>query len=193
MTSTRGKRLQAAREKHFKSARAAAIALGFPISSYGAHERAELVGGRDYGPDDAKRYAKLFGVSPEWLLTGYKAHSGRPFEAALSQKVRIVGYVGMRGTVHLYDVKPEQMEQVDVSLPIKALTVGLDIREPSVMGLLPKNWFLIYDEEKQRPSLDLIGRLCVIMEEENRIAVRILRQSRTRIRWAAAVKAILPR
>jgi hypothetical protein len=193
MTSTRGKRLQAAREKHFKSARAAAIALDFPMSSYGAHERAELAGGRDYDPEDAKRYAKLFGVTPEWLLTGYKAHSGRLFEVALSQKVRIIGYVGTRSSVHLYHVKPEQMEQVDVHLPINAATVGLDLRESTVTGLLPKNWFLIYDDEEHRPSSDLVGKLCVIAEEKSRIALRVLRQGRTGIRWAAAVRAILPR
>ena len=69
---TRGDRLRIAREhRGFKSGRLAAQALGIPISTYGAHERAEAEGGRDYGPDEAKRYAKRFGVTPEWLLTGF--------------------------------------------------------------------------------------------------------------------------
>src|SRR5216684_6547066 len=68
----RGERLRAARMKRFRSARSAAIALAIPISTYGAHERAESPGGRDYGPDEARRYARHFGVTPEWLLTGHR-------------------------------------------------------------------------------------------------------------------------
>jgi hypothetical protein len=70
MTTTRGERLRTAREKRFKSARSAAKALGIAISTYGAHERAEAPGGRDYGPNEAQRYGRFFGVTPEWLLTG---------------------------------------------------------------------------------------------------------------------------
>ena len=44
--------------------------MGIPVSTYGAHERAQSPGGRDYGPEDAKKYARRFGVTPEWLLTG---------------------------------------------------------------------------------------------------------------------------
>ena len=45
MLRTRGERLRAARLKHFKSARLAAIALHIPVSTYGAHERAQAPGG----------------------------------------------------------------------------------------------------------------------------------------------------
>ena len=71
MLRTRGERLRAARLKHFKSARLAAIALRIPVSTYGAHERAQAPGGRDYGPEEATRYGRRFGVMPEWLLTGW--------------------------------------------------------------------------------------------------------------------------
>lgn len=70
--NTRGERLKASRAKFFKSASAAAVALGVPLATYGAHERAETPGGRDFGPDEAKNYARRFGVSPEWLLLGVK-------------------------------------------------------------------------------------------------------------------------
>ena len=78
MATTRRKRLKEPREKKgFRSARAALLAFRFPVSTYGAHERAELRGGRDYGPDKAKLYAKLFEVAPEWLLMGYAAQGER--------------------------------------------------------------------------------------------------------------------
>ena len=68
---TRGERLRAARLKYFRSARLAAIALRMPVSTYGAHERAQARGGRDYGPEEATRFGRRFGVMPEWLLTGW--------------------------------------------------------------------------------------------------------------------------
>src|SRR5271166_5042515 len=72
MASTRGERLRDARKKLFKSARAAALAFAIPVATYSAHERAQAPGGRDYGPEDAQRYARRFGVTAEWLLTGYR-------------------------------------------------------------------------------------------------------------------------
>src|ERR1700676_3632801 len=72
MTTTRGERLRTARKRHFKSARAAAKALGVPPATYGAHERAQAPGGRgrDYSPEEAELYGFRFKVRPEWLLTG---------------------------------------------------------------------------------------------------------------------------
>src|SRR5260221_6487237 len=70
MATTRGELLRIAREKCFKSARLTGKAMSIPASTYGAHERAQSPGGRDYGPEDAKKYARRFGVTPEWLLTG---------------------------------------------------------------------------------------------------------------------------
>lgn len=68
--STRGDRLRQARAKHYRSARAAAEALDVPISTYNGHERAGHPGGRDYDPEQASFYARAFGVSDTWLLTG---------------------------------------------------------------------------------------------------------------------------
>lgn len=71
--TTRGQRLREARiAAGYGSATAAAVALGVPRSTYNAHERAEEPGGRDYGPEDADRYARGFGVSDVYLLTGKK-------------------------------------------------------------------------------------------------------------------------
>ena len=86
MATTRGERLRIAREKRFKSARLAGKAMGIPVSTYGAHERAQSPGGRDYGPEDAKKYARRFGVTPEWLLTGREPFSTGGDEAPPARK-----------------------------------------------------------------------------------------------------------
>ena len=68
---TQGKRLRSARmAAGITSASAAARDLGVKISTYNSHERAGEPGARGYDADDAKRYARRFGVSASWLLTG---------------------------------------------------------------------------------------------------------------------------
>jgi hypothetical protein len=193
MTTTRGQRLRDARAKRFKSARSAALALGLPISSYGAHERAEDPGGRDFGPDEARRYARYFGVTPEWLLTGYDAHAGACPADALPNRLSIVGYVGAKGAVHLYEVKPDQFEFVDVHVPVNDSTAALEIRDRAVLGLIPKNWIVVFDRAERKPSREFIGKLCIVAREGNRIVLEMLRSSEKAVRWAAPIRAILPR
>ena len=60
-------RLKQARGKAgFKSARQAALRFGWSVSTYSAHEN----GQNRFDPDAAKSYARAFGVSAAWLLTG---------------------------------------------------------------------------------------------------------------------------
>ena len=89
MATTRGERLRIARERRFKSARLAAKAMRTPVSTYGAHERAQTPGGRDYGPEDAIKYARRFGVTPEWLLTGREPFPTGAEEPPPPPKVRV--------------------------------------------------------------------------------------------------------
>jgi hypothetical protein len=42
------------------SSRRVSQPMNIPVSTYGAHERAESPGGRDYGPDEAKKYGRTF-------------------------------------------------------------------------------------------------------------------------------------
>lgn len=63
----RAKRLRDARvEAGVESASEAARQLGVNVATYSAHEN----GGRKYDVDEAQAYAKRFGVSWTWLLTG---------------------------------------------------------------------------------------------------------------------------
>jgi phage repressor protein C with HTH and peptisase S24 domain len=67
MDQTMSDRLRLARENAgFSSARSAALAIGVNPSTYGAHEN----GQNNFKPKDADFYARAFGVSAAWLLTG---------------------------------------------------------------------------------------------------------------------------
>src|SRR5262249_36815809 len=86
MTTTRGKRLRAAREeKGFRSADAAAIAIGVPATTYRAHERAQSRGGNHYHLKYAKLYAKKLRGTPAGLLARY---GRRPSAYARRQRRR---------------------------------------------------------------------------------------------------------
>lgn len=64
---TRGERLKKARiDAGYRTAKAAADALGIPYPTYASHEN----GSRSFDADDAIVYARKYKVSIEWLLEG---------------------------------------------------------------------------------------------------------------------------
>ena len=212
--TTRGQRLRAARKARFRSARAAAVAFAIPVSTYGAHERAQLAGGRDYGPEEAERYASMFGVAPEWLLMGHPRDSDRGLASRdatklSGNKLRVVGYLGSGAQIHLYAVAPEDLEEVEAPILVGESTVAIEIRGNS-LGPQFNRWFLVFDDVRQRAKPWLINRLCVVAVTDNRVLVRKLQQgqakdhfdlagqvgptiSNVKILWATAVKAMIPR
>jgi SOS-response transcriptional repressor LexA len=211
--ATRGERLRAARTKRFASARLAAIALGIPISTYGAHERAEQPGGRDYGPEQARHYASRFGVTPEWLLTGHRAKGSAdvpaPPQGPASRTVPITGYVGAGGTSHLYSVVSDDLDELELPELVTASTVALEIRGNS-MGAYLNHWFVLYDDLRKLPAADLVGQLCVVALKDDRILLKRLARGEAEgmfdlisaaappirnvdIVWAAKVTAVIQR
>ena len=210
MTTTRGERLRTAREKRFKSARSAAKALGIAISTYGAHERAEAPGGRDYGPNEAQRYGRFFGVTPEWLLTGRKPFpSDEPEEPPPGPKVRVVGYVGAGSEAHIYAVAQGDLDEVDPPRGSTEDTVAVEIRGES-LGAFFNRWLVFYDDVRRPVPPDLIGELCVVGLEDGRVLIKQVQRSRTEglfnlissvdkpildvaVEWAAKVNSIARR
>src|SRR5882757_1952448 len=148
VTTIRGQRLRMAREKHFKSARLAAKAMGIPVSTYGAHERAEQEGGRDYGPDEATQYARRFGVTPEWLLTGREPFPSGDEEPA--PKVHVVGYVGAGAEAHIYDVPQADLDEVEAPVVSNEATVAVELRGNSLVSFFNR-WLVFYDDIRRAP------------------------------------------
>ena len=216
MANTRGERLRIARERHFRSARAAAKALGIAISTYGAHERAETPGGRDYGPDEAKKYARRYKVSPEWLLTaaGDGPADGAAFEADAPDEsgprtVRVKGYVGAGAEAHFYAVQQGDLDEVPAPDDATENTVAVEIRGES-LGPLFDRWLVFYDEIHRPVTADLIGKLCVVGLESGQVLIKKIRNGRAKglfslvsqnedpildvsVEWAARVKHMAPR
>jgi phage repressor protein C with HTH and peptisase S24 domain len=170
MATTRGERLRIAREKRFKSARLAGKAMGIPVSTYGAHERAQSPGGRDYGPEDAKKYARRFGVTPEWLLTGREPFPTGGDEAP-APKVPVVGYVGAGSAAHLYDVAQPDLDEVSGPANAAEDMVAVEIRGDS-LGPFFNRWYVFYDDVRRPMTPDLIGQLCVVGLADGRVLIK---------------------
>jgi hypothetical protein len=204
MVRTRGERLQFARKQLFKSTRLAAKALGVPFSTYWQHERAELEGGRDFGPNEAERYARHFEVTPEWLLVGLGLRpNGKKGERP---KVPVVGYVGTGGQVHPFAIERDDLDKVD--LPRAPMsTVALVIRNED-LGPYLNHWLALYNSVRRRASPDMIGKLCMVALEDGRILIGQIRRGprdelfnfitstgktveSAAIVWAATIDAIL--
>jgi phage repressor protein C with HTH and peptisase S24 domain len=158
-----------AREKRFKSARLAAKAIGVAVSTYGAHERAQAAGGRDYGPEDAKKYARRFGVTPEWLLTGREPFSVG--EEPPAPKVPVVGYVGAGSTVHFYDVAQPDLDEVFGPPGAAEKMSAVEVRGDS-LGPYFNRWYVFYDDVRSPMTPDLIGQLCVVGLFDGRVLVK---------------------
>jgi DNA-binding XRE family transcriptional regulator len=91
MTEEQGTRLKELRTKRgFETAADAARAHGWPVTTYQAHEN----GSRGLKLDIARRYAKAFGSTAAYILTGSKAGHG-----AAQPVVNHVGQVNVVATV----------------------------------------------------------------------------------------------
>ncbi|MBI1621475.1 helix-turn-helix domain-containing protein [Aquamicrobium zhengzhouense] len=87
MKNTPHERLQIAREKAgFRSAADAAQNFGWGYSTYASHEN----GSRGLRLDSARKYARAFGTTPGWLLTGSDKEAEDP---RLVPSIPVIGKV----------------------------------------------------------------------------------------------------
>lgn len=128
---TMGDRLKLARVKAgYDSARKAAIAFGWPTSTYGAHEN----GQNNFSPEEAEKYASAFDVDDAWLLTG----RGRQAE---EQTVKVIGRIGAGGSIDT------STEQIGVDDPLYEIRVsGLLIDDPIAYEVMGESMVPRYDD-----------------------------------------------
>jgi hypothetical protein len=161
----RGERLRKAREKVFRSARQAALALNIPTATYNAHEHAQQPGGRDYSPEEARVYARHFGVRTEYLLMGTVARE--PEAVDRPAMVPVVGWVGPSDDVHMHPNGKELLRVAAVE-GSTSKTVAVEIRNKGDLDM----WLAFYDDEKLPPIPRLFGQVCIVELSDSRIYMR---------------------
>src|SRR5262249_8891437 len=129
----------------------------------------ETRGGRDYGRDEARKYARRFGVTPEWLLTGRE-----PFpegDEPPPPKIPVVGYVGAGATPHFYDVPQAHLDEITPPGGLAENTAAGEIRGDS-LGPFFKPWDGFYDDRRPPVTPGLIRPPCVVGLPAGRILIK---------------------
>lgn len=198
---------QARKEAGFANATAAAVALGLKESTYYAHEN----GSRGFKKSSAETYARRFGVSLEWLLTGKGRRDprakGRETEGRQAT-VHLVGYVGAGAETHFF-AQDAPLDEIAAPAGSTETTVAVEIRGDS-LGTFFDRWLVFYDDVRRPITTDLINKLCVVGLTDGRILIKKIQRSKARglfhllsqteppildveVEWAARVKNMVPR
>ena len=181
--------------------------------------------GRGVSSTTINKLAPVLQTSPDWLLTGIvhfpdgdggfranhiESSSILPDNPADHQAtVPLVGYVGAGALAHFYAVSQGDLDQVPAPEGSTKETVVVEIRGDS-LGKFLDRWLVAYDDVRHPMTDDLIGKLCVVGLEDDRVLIKQIRRSPcatkfalhseneppiedAKITWAARVKALVAR
>jgi len=157
-------RLRRARARRFATATDAARHFRWTPSTYLAHENAHRGITRDIAGD----YARAFGVSAAWLLTG--EGDGRP-------GVPIVAYVGAGAQVWPIDdhAAGGGMDEVEAPPGAGEDAVALIVRGDSMRPAYYDGDVIIYERQSATP-VHALGRECVVKLADGRVFIKVVHQ-----------------
>lgn len=126
------------------------------------------------------------------------------------EKTPVVGYVGAASKAHFYAVSQGELERVPAPDYATARTVAVEIRGKS-LGPFFDRWLVFYDDVRSPITDDLIGALCVVGLNDDRILIKKVAKQQNGnftlysqldseppikdaiIAWAARVRGMTPR
>ena len=168
---TSGDRLRKARlAKGFKSARSAAIRHGWVPSTYASHENGQT----PVPVDDAKGYARAYGVTAAWILTADETAMPRQGQRATRHQVPVLGKVGAGAKINSFDDDNGRLGYAE--LPTADDNLGCVIVEGD--SQYPRHLEgerLFYPQDHFAPG-DLIGRECVVRLMNGQMLIKIIRR-----------------
>jgi len=185
-----GNNLRKLRELKNWTQQQAAEAMGYSKSGYLKLERSE----RRLNLPIIERAAEVFGVSSSEIYT---------------EEVPLVGYVGAGAEMHYYADGDNPNDFVPMPPGGGEDTVAVQIRGSS-LGSIFDTWLVYYDQVRDPPSFDMLGKLCVVGLEDGKVLVKKLRRGSApglynlesitegliedvAVIWAAKVKVMTPR
>lgn len=168
--TTQAGRLRYARARKHASMRGAANANGWNENTYKSHE----LGIRRDGAlpeEDARRYARAFGVSVQWLLTGRGKPEG---DQPADNSVPLVGKVGAGNAAHFYALADDRNERVAAPSNATPQTRAYRLTGPS-LGEHMNGWLVFTDEPQPQVPPQWHGELCVVGLVDDRVLVKWVR------------------
>lgn len=165
-------RLIAARLRKYAKPEDAALALGMPAPTYRAHEN----GSRGM-KKEAERYARFFGVSLEWLLTGRGSMTGP------AGTVPVFGRIGAGASVNMRDDGEELANGDEVELPGAAECWAFIVEGDSMRPRFYPGEIVVFSN-KTALEEDIVGQYCLAqIKDTGERFVKILRRGRGSGRW----------
>ena len=161
-----------------------------------------LNGHRRLRAEEIAIVADFLGVEPPRLVGGGRGPGPVP-------KAPLVGYVGAGAIAHFYADGQGPFDEVPAPDAASGNTVAVQIRGHS-LGALFDNWLVFYDDVRDPPGDDLVGRMCVCGLADGRILIKALKRSQNAglwnllsnleppiydvvLNWAAVVREMRPR
>jgi transcriptional regulator with XRE-family HTH domain len=124
--------------------------------------------------------------------------------------VPLRGYVGAGAEAHYFSAGDDPNEEVEAPDTATAHTVAVEVRGES-LGALFDRWLVFYDEIRDPPTFDMVGKLCVVGLADGRVLVKQMKRSPLGlphvhlysnveapiydavVTWAAVVRQMTPR
>lgn len=145
----------------------------------------------------AKRLAPVLNLRPDQLWTG--------------PQIPVIGYVGAGQRVYAYDDTLYQEETIDRPPMTAGDLLAVEVKGDSMLPLAEEGWHIVYTAEATVDEHEVLNRVCVVQidEDGSMLVKRVLRGTKPyhyhlsslnapmiedqKLRWAAVVKAIVPR
>jgi len=160
-----------------------------------------LNGSRRLRAEEIAIAADYLGIEPPRLVGG-----GEPVRRT---RVPLVGYVGAGAEAHFYADGQGPFDEVAAPDAAGANTVAVQVRGHS-LGALFDSWLVFYDDVRDPPDDDLVGRMCVCGVADGRVLIKALKRSTiaglwtllsnieppiydVALLWAARVREMRPR
>jgi SOS-response transcriptional repressor LexA len=192
MTEEQGNRLKELRlMRGFETAADAARAYGWPTTTYQAHEN----GSRGVKIDVARRYAKAFGTTAAFILTGAK--SGPALEQASSPPVNLVSEVPVvaRASAGTFRLDEELIGDEAFSVPAlprrgipASAQYAIIVDGTSVNKRIPDGAFAICAKYDRYPGGVQHGQLVHVIRERSGLREHTIKE----IRFTAEGTILMP-
>ena len=145
----------------------------------------------------AKRLAPHLGVRPDQIWEG--------------PQIPVIGYVGAGQRVYAYDDMLNSGDTIERPPMTQGELLAVEVKGDSMLPLAEERWHIVYTAEATVDENEVLNRVCVVQleEDESMLVKRVMRGTKpyhyhlastnaaliedVRLRWAAVVKAIVPR
>lgn len=121
--------------------------------------------------DKLTTIARQVGRTVDWLLDGDPDQFEPGAVTAPGRKIPVIGYVLASGETHFLPMAAGEFDEIRATSQDPEHAVAVQIRGTS-LGRLFDRWYAIYDDVRHPLTEDLIGQLCVVGLDDERVLIK---------------------